>query len=115
MFEVTADALMEASLPTVEAVSRFPMVIRDLAFVVDAALPVQRVLDAIATTRESIVRDVRLFDQYRGKGLNENEKSLAFRFWLQDTRQTLDEKAIEAATANIVAALGQSVSARLRQ
>ena len=115
VFELTADALMRASLPVVEAVSRFPMVIRDLAFVVDAALPVQRVLDSIAATHESIVRDVRLFDQYRGKGLNENEKSLAFRFWLQDTRQTLDEKAIEAATANIVAALGQSVSARLRQ
>ncbi len=115
VFEVAADALMEASLPTIEAVSRFPTVVRDLAFVVDAALPVGRVFEAIEAAQESIVRDVRLFDQYRGKGLNENEKSLAFRFWLQDTHQTLDETTIEAATANIVAALGKSVSARLRQ
>ena len=43
-----------------------------------------------------------------------NEKSLAFRFWLQDTRQTLDETTIEAAMAHIVAALGTSVGARLR-
>jgi phenylalanyl-tRNA synthetase beta chain len=115
VFELAADALMESSLPTVEAVSRFPMVIRDLAFVVDSALPVAEVQKALEAAQETIVRDVRLFDQYRGKGLNENEKSLAFRFWLQDTGQTLDESAIEAATANIVAALGKSVGARLRQ
>ena len=71
---------------------------------------------ALGDARRAIttVRDVKLFDQYRGKGLNENEKSLAFRFWLQDTRQTLDEKTIEAAMAKIVADLGQSVGARLR-
>ena len=114
VFEITADALMDRALPDVRPVSRFPMVVRDLAFWVDAALPVERVFEAIHAVRGGLVRDVRLFDQYRGKGLNENEKSLAFRFWLQDTRQTLDETAIEAATADIVAALGNSVSARLR-
>ena len=118
VFEIDADALTAASLPAVAPVSRFPTVIRDLALIVDADLPAARVLDAIGTVQEpdhGIVRDVRLFDQYRGKGLKENEKSLAFRFWLQDTRQTLDETAIESAMANIVAALGTSVGARLRQ
>jgi phenylalanyl-tRNA synthetase beta chain len=63
---------------------------------------------------DDLIRDVKLFDQYRGKGLNENEKSLAFRFWLQDTRQTLDEAAIEATISRLVAALGNGVGARLR-
>ncbi len=117
VFEIDADALTTASLPVVAAIAHFPTVIRDLALIVDAALPAARVLDAIGTAQEAdngIVRDVRLFDQYRGKGLKENEKSLAFRFWLQDTRQTLDETAIETAMANIVAALGATVGARLR-
>ncbi len=90
---------------------------RDLALVVDASIPAGRVLDAIDATRDAahdLVRRVELFDQYRGKGLKENEKSLAFRFWLQDTRQTLDEAAIEAAMSRIVASLAGSVGARLR-
>ncbi len=117
VFEIDADALTSAALPKVEPVSRFPTVVRDLALVVDAALPAARVMDAIETARNDNhgpIRDVKLFDQYRGKGLNENEKSLAFRFWLQDTRQTLDEQAIEAAMAHIVTALGNSLGARLR-
>jgi phenylalanyl-tRNA synthetase beta chain len=118
VFEIDAQALAAAELPTVAPVSRFPMVERDLAFVVDATIPVGRVVEAIVAARaeadHDLVRDVKLFDQYRGKGLNENEKSLAFRFWLQDTRQTLDETAIEATTNHIVASLGRSLGARLR-
>ncbi|MEO8938120.1 MAG: phenylalanine--tRNA ligase subunit beta [Burkholderiaceae bacterium] len=117
VFEVAADALTQASMPVVAPISRFPTVIRDLALIVDAALPADRVMEAIEAVRQTshgIVRDVKLFDQYRGKGLNENEKSLAFRFWLQDTRQTLDETAIEAAMANIVTALADRVGAKLR-
>ena len=118
VFEIEADALMRASLPAVSTISRYPTVVRDLAVVVDASIPLGQVTAAIeATTRNEngLVRDYVLFDQYRGKGLNENEKSLAFRFWLQDTRQTLDEAAIEAAMQRLIAALGKSVGARLRQ
>jgi phenylalanyl-tRNA synthetase beta chain len=117
VFEIEASALMRASLPRVEAISRFPTVQRDLAFIVDASISAGRVLEAIEAVRganHDLIRDVKLFDQYRGKGLNENEKSLAFRFWLQDTRQTLDETTIEAVKSNIIAALGKSVGARLR-
>ncbi len=116
VFEIEADALLQATPATVVAVSRFPTVVRDLAVVVDQAVPAARLLTAIEALRNvdhDLVKDVRLFDQYRGKGLNENEKSLAFRFWLQDTRQTLDDAAIEAAMARIVTALSE-IGARLR-
>jgi phenylalanyl-tRNA synthetase beta chain len=117
VFEIDAVASMQRDLPRVEIVSRFPVVLRDLAFIVDATVPAARVMKAIraaATGAGDLVRDVRLFDQYRGKGLNENEKSLAFRLRLQDTRQTLDEATIEAALTQIVNALGESLGARLR-
>jgi phenylalanyl-tRNA synthetase beta chain len=118
VFEIDAQALAAVDLPAVSAVSRFPVVERDLALVVDAAVPAGRVFAAIDAARaeadHDLVRDVKLFDQYRGKGLNENEKSLAFRFRLQDTRQTLDETAIEATMNHIVTALGTSLGARLR-
>ena len=118
VFEIEADALMQASLPDVAPISRYPTVIRDLAVVVDASLPVGQVVAAIEAAKQDQndrVRYFALFDQYRGKGLNENEKSLAFRFWLQDTRQTLDEAAIEAVMRHLIAALAKSIGARLRQ
>ncbi|MGI9025079.1 MAG: phenylalanine--tRNA ligase subunit beta [Burkholderiaceae bacterium] len=118
VFEVEAQALMQACLPEIAPISRYPTVVRDLALIVDASLPVGQVAAAIEATledRDHLVRNFALFDQYRGKGLNENEKSLAFRFWLQDTRQTLDEAAIEAAMQRLITALGKSVGARLRQ
>ena len=118
VFEIKAQALMQASLPEVAPISRYPTVVRDLAVVVDASIAAGQVAAAIEATRQDgndLVRDFALFDEYRGKGLNENEKSLAFRFWLQDTRQTLDEAAIEATMQCLIAALGKSVGARLRQ
>ena len=117
VFEIDAAALTRADLPVVEPISRFPTVQRDLSLVFDAVIPVDRVLAVIAASpnvNHALVRDVKLFDQHRGKGLKENEKSLAFRFWLQDTRHTLDESTIDATMDAIVKALGDRLGARLR-
>jgi phenylalanyl-tRNA synthetase beta chain len=57
---------------------------------------------------------VRLFDEYRGKGLENKEKSLAFRFWMQDTQRTLADAEVDAAVRVIVAALQETLGARLR-
>jgi phenylalanyl-tRNA synthetase beta chain len=117
VFEIDAEALATADLPTPRPVARFPGAERDLALVVAATMPAETVrgtIVAFCDANHAVVRDVKLFDQYRGKGLNENEKSLAFRFWLQDTRQTLDETAIEATMSSIVTALAESLGARLR-
>ena len=117
VFELDADALARGTLPRPEPVSRFPSVERDISIVVDVGVTVGEVLTVIDTLKSGnhdVIRDVKLFDQYRGKGLNEKEKSLAFRFRLQDTRQTLDETVIEATMASVVAALVERVGARLR-
>ncbi|MCD6679712.1 MAG: hypothetical protein LT102_03500, partial [Burkholderiaceae bacterium] len=54
------------------------------------------------------------FDEYRGKGLENKEKSLAFRLWMQDTRRTLSEAEAAEAVEAIVSRLTRSVGARLR-
>ena len=123
LFEIDAEALMTSALPDIAEIPRFPVVIRDRAFVIDAGIETQRVIDVIdglrrdvdgASAAPAIIRDVRLFDQYRGKGLNENEKSLAFRFWLQDTRQTLADATIDAALDAVTEALAAAMGARVR-
>jgi phenylalanyl-tRNA synthetase beta chain len=60
------------------------------------------------------VQAVVLFDEYRGKGLEQDEKSLAFRFGLQDTQSTLQDDAVEAIMTSLATAAAQQHGARLR-
>jgi phenylalanyl-tRNA synthetase beta chain len=55
-----------------------------------------------------------LFDEYRGKGLENDEKSLAFRFTLQDTQTTLQDEKVDAAMSAFVASVEQKYGAKLR-
>ena len=61
-----------------------------------------------------LVQNVRLFDEYRGKGLENKEKSLAFRFWMQDTRRTLNDQEVAHLLDAVVARLADRLGARLR-
>ncbi len=53
----------------------------------------------------SLVQAIVLFDEYRGKGLENDEKSLAFRFTLQDTQTTLQDDNVDALMAGFIAGL----------
>lgn len=119
LFEVEADALQQRAVPAYHEISRFPAVTRDLALVVKQAIPVQDLVDAFVALQQrnaacAIMQAVVLFDEYRGKGLGEDEKSLAFRFTLQDTQATLQDEKVDAAMAAFVAAVEQQHGARLR-
>ncbi len=74
------------------------------------------VLEQVARSPEisGVVRRWQLFDVYSGKGLQDGQKSLALRLWLQDTGSTLDEQKIEQIQQVVLRALG-SVGAELRR
>jgi phenylalanyl-tRNA synthetase beta chain len=119
LFEVDADALRERGVPRHTEISKFPGATRDLALVVKQDVAVQDVLDTFAAAAQAnpagkLVQAVVLFDEYRGKGLESDEKSLAFRFGLQDTQSTLQDDAVEALMAALVDAAKEKHSARLR-
>jgi phenylalanyl-tRNA synthetase beta chain len=119
LFEVDAGALQQRKVPSYTEISKFPGATRDLALVVKQHVAAQDVLDAFTSELEvnaagKLVQAVVLFDEYRGKGLEADEKSLAFRFSLQDTQSTLQDDAVEAVMAALVEAAKQKHSAKLR-
>jgi len=114
VFELDLDALLVAPMPAFREVSKFPPVIRDLAVVVDEAVPAQALLEAMLGSRQAVVQDLWLFDLYRGKGVDTGKKSLAFRVVMQDTSKTLTDAEAEAAMAHLLQILAQSVGAKLR-
>ena len=114
VFELELAALLATPFPHYDEVSRFPAVIRDLALVVAQNQPLAPLLAALRATAPAIVRDVALFDVYQGKGLGENEKSLAFRIVMQDTQRTLEDAEVEAAVASLLAVATRDFNASLR-
>ncbi|ETH85334.1 tRNA ligase anticodon binding domain protein, partial [Bordetella pertussis STO1-CHOC-0018] len=122
VFELDFEALAERRLPAVRKLSRQPVVVRDLALWVDAKLPAQAMLDTVAAAiardpQLSVVQDAQVFDVWREKpvaGQTVTEKSLAFRFWLQDTEVTLDEARVADCIARIKDALVAAHNARQR-
>jgi phenylalanyl-tRNA synthetase beta chain len=119
VFEVDASALLGRDLPVHKEISKFPAVVRDLAVVVKQSVPMQDLVDAFIAERNAnpacdIMQAIVLFDEYRGKGLQNDEKSLAFRFTLQDTQNTLQDDKVDAAMVAFVASVEKKHGARLR-
>lgn len=119
LFEVDAEALQTRSIPVYQEISRFPAVIRDIALVVKQSVPAQELIDAFLAEKEAnpdcrILQAIVLFDEYRGKGLQNDEKSLAFRFTLQDTQTTLHDDNVDAAMNVFIAAANRRHGAKLR-
>ena len=114
LFELDVAPLLARGLPVFVGVSKFQPGRRDLAFVVDESLPVQVLLDTLIDARSEVVQEIELFDQYRGKGVDQGKKSLAFRVVMQDTQKTLTDEEADAAMARLVDAAARRHGAVLR-
>ncbi|HUJ88486.1 MAG TPA: phenylalanine--tRNA ligase subunit beta [Burkholderiales bacterium] len=114
LFELDADAAQKLEIPRPRVPSKFPPVVRDVALLIDSALPAQALLDAIEAAKPAIVQEVRVFDLYQGKSLPNGRKSLAFRVVMQHTERTLTDAEADAARDALVALLARKFSASLR-
>lgn len=106
-FEIEQASLLHIGLPKAVEVSRFPLVRRDIAVLVDENVTAQSLLMVMQAEKAANVVEIALFDLYRGKGVAEGKKSLAFRVLLQDTQKTLTDNEVEQSILRIVAVLQQ--------
>jgi phenylalanyl-tRNA synthetase beta chain len=118
---LAADMDMDAILALVPAlyeispVPEFPPVLEDLALVVDESLPAERVAELIRQTGGKVVREVRLFDVYRGEKIGAGKKSLAYSLTYQAGDKTLSDKDVAGIRTHILRRLEQELGAKLRQ
>jgi phenylalanyl-tRNA synthetase beta chain len=95
-------------------VSTYPAVYEDLAIVVDEQVPAAQVHHLIAQTGGRTLRQVALFDVYRGEQVGEAKKSLAYALTYQADDRTLNAKAVAKLRAKIVKRLERELDATLR-
>ncbi|MBV2234405.1 MAG: phenylalanine--tRNA ligase subunit beta [Sterolibacterium sp.] len=114
VFEVDLDALGTQPLPQYRQVSRYPAVERDLALLLPREQPVQPLMAALQAAAPAIVQSIELFDLYQGKGIAENQKSLAFHIVMQDTEGTLADADVDAVVQKLLAVATRQFAAVLR-
>ena len=93
---------------------RYPSIVRDLAVIVDAALPAATVRGTIRSAAPEALRQVCEFDRYAGEGVPQGRVSLAFRLTFRAPDRTLTDTEVEQAMRVIVARLTAEHDAQLR-
>jgi phenylalanyl-tRNA synthetase beta chain len=114
LFELDTVPLLQRALVQYREVGKFPPVRRDLAVVVDEKVTVQELLDTMRATENSLVSELALFDVYRGKGIAEGKKSLAFLVLMQDTQKTLTDVEVDETMAKLLDSVVKKHRAELR-
>ena len=90
-FELDVNALVQRKVPRAEALSKFPTVRRDLAFVVAESVSWAKISEAVHSAAGESLKALLLFDRYSGKGIEDGSKSLAMGLILQDNSRTLTD------------------------
>ncbi|MGL5004945.1 MAG: phenylalanine--tRNA ligase subunit beta, partial [Casimicrobium sp.] len=114
VFELDAHALQRVSANAFAAVSKQPLVRRDIALVVANSVDAETLVRTISDAGTQLVRSVDVFDVYRGAGVAENQKSVAIRILMQDTERTLEDSEIDATVQKLVTAAQEKLGAALR-
>ena len=97
-------------------ISRFPAVRRDLALVMDQAVPFSDIVALANKTAKKILKDVNLFDVFEDAAkLGEGKKSYAVSFVFEDAEKTLQEKEIDALTQRLQQAFETKLGAVIRK
>ena len=114
--EINMNLIYDLQLPeaTYVPLPKYPTVSRDLSIVCDEAITVAQVENVISAAAGKLMRSIRLFDIYRGVGVPEGKKSMAFSLELRADDRTLTDADSEAVTGKVLTALQEKLNAVLR-
>lgn len=112
-----AEELMEFTKQkiTVEPLSKYPSVQRDLALLVNNDTSFEELYEIALKTERTLLKNVSLFDVFTGKGIPDGKKSYALSFTLVDKNKTLTEKQIDKTMRRIAQEYEKQLGANLRQ
>ena len=114
--ELSFDGLFAAQggQPVYQPLPKFPSVTRDIAVVCDETVTVGRLEETIRKGAQGLLKEVSLFDIYRGKGVAQGKKSVAFNLVLRADDRSLTSEEADEDVKNILATLEKDCGAVLR-
>ncbi|RME43511.1 MAG: phenylalanine--tRNA ligase subunit beta [Deltaproteobacteria bacterium] len=114
LFECDLSRFPEAPPRSFRPIPRHPAVERDLAIIVDREIPAGEIRDAIRNRRHPLLREIVLFDEYRGDPIPEGKKSLAFSLRYQADDRSITGEEVATIHDEIVRFLTEEFDATLR-
>jgi len=114
IFEIDYESSFTADVTVYKEISKFPTLRRDLAVVVDESVTLAQLRESVTVSAGSALRELRVFDVYRGPGVEAGRKSIALGLILQETSRTLTDADADAVVAAVVARVEQDHKATIR-
>ncbi len=114
LFELEIESAFNAKYLKYKSISKFPSVRRDLAIVVDESVPLAVLQENVTVSASGLLSELRVFDVYRGPGVDFGRKSVALGLILQDSSRTLTDVDADAVVTAVVARLRDELSASIR-
>jgi len=114
LFELETDSAFYSKSLKFSGISRLPSVRRDLAIVVDESVPLAVLQENVTVSASGLLSELRVFDVYRGPGVESGRKSIALGLILQDSSRTLTDVDADAVVTAVIARLRDELSATIR-
>lgn len=114
--EINFTALSSLQLPeaTYTPLPKYPTVSRDIAIICEESVTVAQAESVIEAAAGKLLRNIRLFDIYRGTGVPEGKKSMAFSLSLRADDRTLTDQDSETVMTKVLTALQNQLDASMR-
>ncbi len=87
---------------------------RDFAFVVQKDFKAQELIEIISNVDKLLIKNVKIFDVYKGDNIPSDKKSIALKVTLQSDFKTLNEKDLNEISQKIILNVEEKASAKLR-
>ena len=115
LFELSVDRSFRAEVPVFSDISKYPAIRRDLAIIVDESVTLDELRESVNLAAKGLLRELHVFDVYRGKGVEPGRKSIALGLILQETSRTLTDGEADAVVAAVVERVKGDLKAGIRE
>ena len=115
LFELDYQAVTDNAAVRFSPVSSYPQIRRDISFTVDAGETLGRIAERVSVAASTRLHELRVFDIYKGEGVESGRKSVALGLILQDLSRTLTDAEADEVVAAVSAELRSSLDARIRE
>jgi len=114
LLELETETAFRAKPLQFQKISKFPTIRRDLAIVIDESVPLAVLQENVTVSASGLLSELRVFDVYRGPGVETGRKSIALGLILQDSSRTLTDVDADTVVTSVVARLRDELSATIR-
>ena len=114
--EINLDKLLKNRVSKLKykEVSKYPKVVKDLAFIVDKKINSEDIVKVIKKSGGKTLTNIEVFDLYTGENVKETEKSIAYSLTFEDMNKTLSDEEVMLIFNKIINDVEVKLNAKLR-